>query len=162
MLEPVVHFLVHIRVLFSELAQGVLLDVLYASSLSIKLFLQLLGKFSLRLLTALLLSGNRIFHFVCFFLKELQDLPLLLDSSVSLCIQVFETDFNLLVDRQKLSVERLDAVLALLGKKLFKHLHSIVASLDLVVLVNLFCSVLFLELLSKILYLLFILLLIGP
>ena len=68
-------------------------------------------------------------------MKELQDFSFLLDSAVSLILQVSEGVVDGCIDRRQLPVERFNPIFLLLVEEVFEVEHPVVASLDFGVLV---------------------------
>ena len=135
MVEAVIHFLIHVRVVLPELSDCVGLDLFDAVLLPLELIAELLSQVGLPLEAALLLRVDRILYFVRLLLQQFQYFPLFLDASVSLRLQILKRLLNARVYRIQLRVERFDAVVALFLKEVLQSLHSIIASLDLTVLV---------------------------
>ena len=90
MVEAVIHFLIHIGMVFPKLADRICLYLLDAILLPLELIVKLLRQVRLPLQTTLLLRIDGVFYFVCLLLEQLEYFPLFLDASVSLRLQVLE------------------------------------------------------------------------
>ena len=86
--------------------------------------------------TAFLLQINGGLNLVSFFGEKLEDLALLLHAAILLGVEIVISTSDDLIDRRKLLIQRLDAVLTLLGQLSFEELHPFVSLPDFLVLVG--------------------------
>ena len=93
--------------------------------------------------TAFLLQINGGLNLVGFFGEQFEDLTLFLHAAILLSLEIVVGTLNDLIDRRQLVIQRLDAVLTLLGQLGFEEVHPFVTLPDLFVLIGGFLIELF-------------------